>query len=67
LHSSTGTRKTACPDLLRGSSENQSDDAGKHFFAEKPVAVDAVGIRTVVAATRQARDKGLLFVAGLKD
>jgi predicted dehydrogenase len=38
--------------------------AGKHVFAEKPVAVDPVGIRTVLAAGDAARAKGLSIVAG---
>jgi predicted dehydrogenase len=38
--------------------------AGKHIFAEKPVAVDAAGVRTVLAAYDAARAKGLGVVAG---
>jgi predicted dehydrogenase len=38
--------------------------AGKHVFAEKPVAVDPAGIRKVLAATELARQKNLAFVAG---
>ncbi len=34
-------------------------DAGKHIFAEKPVAVDAAGIRLVLATYEKARTKGL--------
>jgi predicted dehydrogenase len=33
--------------------------AGKHIFAEKPVAVDPAGVRTVLAAYDAARQKGL--------
>jgi len=40
-------------------------DAGKHVFAEKPVAVDAPGIRAVLAACEQARQKKLSVVSGL--
>jgi predicted dehydrogenase len=40
-------------------------DAGKHVFAEKPVAVDAPGVRKVLAACEQARKKGLSIVSGL--
>jgi predicted dehydrogenase len=39
--------------------------AGKHIFAEKPVAVDAPGVRKVLAACAEARKKNLAVVAGL--
>lgn len=38
--------------------------AGKHVFTEKPVAVDAPGIRKVLAAAEEAKSKGLGVVAG---
>ncbi len=40
-------------------------DAGKHVFAEKPVAVDAPGVRSVLASCREAKRKGLAVVSGL--
>jgi len=40
-------------------------DAGKHVFAEKPVAVDAPGVRAVLAACDEARRKKLAVVSGL--
>ncbi len=40
-------------------------DAGKHVFAEKPVAVDAPGIRSVLATCEKAKQKGLSVVSGL--
>jgi predicted dehydrogenase len=39
--------------------------AGKHVFAEKPVAVDAPGVRSVLATCETARQKGLSVVSGL--
>jgi len=39
-------------------------DAGKHVFMEKPVAVDPVGIRTVLAAAAKAKEKKLSVVTG---
>ncbi len=38
--------------------------AGKHVFMEKPVAVDPVGIRSVIASAKIAKEKGLGIVAG---
>lgn len=40
-------------------------DAGKHVFAEKPVAVDAPGVRSVLATCEEARKKNLSIVSGL--
>jgi len=40
-------------------------DAGKHIFAEKPVAVDAPGVRSVLATCLEAKKKGLSVVSGL--
>jgi predicted dehydrogenase len=40
-------------------------DAGKHVFAEKPVAVDAPGVRSVLDTTELARKKNLSIVSGL--
>jgi predicted dehydrogenase len=38
--------------------------AGKHLFAEKPVAVDGTGIRKVLAAHDEATKKGLSVITG---
>jgi predicted dehydrogenase len=38
--------------------------AGKQLFSEKPVAVDGTGIRRVLAAHREAQEKGLSVVTG---
>jgi predicted dehydrogenase len=38
--------------------------AGKHIFAEKPVAVDAAGVREVLAAYEAAQAKGLAIAVG---
>jgi predicted dehydrogenase len=40
-------------------------DAGKHIFAEKPVAVDAQGVRAVLASCEEAKKKKLAVVSGL--
>jgi predicted dehydrogenase len=39
-------------------------DAGKHVFAEKPMAVDAPGVRKVLEAAKKAREKGLSLTSG---
>jgi len=41
-------------------------NAGKHVFMEKPVAVDGPGIRKVLAAGKQADEKGLAVGVGLQ-
>jgi predicted dehydrogenase len=40
-------------------------DAGLHVFAEKPVAVDAPGVRSVLASCEAAKEKKLSVVSGL--
>lgn len=40
-------------------------EAGKHVFCEKPVAVDAPGVRSVMESSKMAADKGLALVSGL--
>ena len=39
-------------------------EAGKHCFVEKPVAVDPVGARSIIASGEKAKSKGLAIVAG---
>jgi len=39
-------------------------EAGKHVFMEKPVAVDPVGVRSVIASSEVADTKKLTIVAG---
>lgn len=41
-------------------------NAGKHVFMEKPVAVDAIGVRKVVEVARQAKQKNLAVAVGLQ-
>lgn len=40
-------------------------EAGKHVFCEKPIAVDAPGVRSVLETCRLAKEKKLNIVSGL--
>ncbi len=40
-------------------------EAGKHVFAEKPVAVDAPGVRSVLETTQLAKESERFIVSGL--
>lgn len=40
-------------------------EAGKHCFLEKPVAVDPVGLRSVMESSKILKDKGKCLVSGL--
>ena len=39
-------------------------DAGKHIFTEKPMAVDAPGVRSVLESAAKAKEKNLSLVSG---
>jgi predicted dehydrogenase len=39
-------------------------EAGKHVFAEKPMAVDAPGLRSVLESAKKAKEKNLALVDG---
>lgn len=39
-------------------------NAGKHVFIEKPVAVDPVGVRSIIETSKIAKRKGLTLVSG---
>ena len=54
-----------CPPQFRPRHLKAAIDAGKHVFAEKPVAVDAPGVRSVLATTEEAKKKNLTIVSGL--
>lgn len=55
---------TAAPPGFRPVHLKAAIDAGKHVFMEKPVAVDPVGVRSVIASSDRAAQKGLAVVAG---
>ncbi len=54
----------ATPPFFRPQHFKAAVEAGKHIFMEKPVAVDPVGIRSVMATADLAAQKGLSVVAG---
>ena len=55
----------ATPPHFRPAHLKAAVEAGKHVFAEKPVAVDAPGVRSVLASVDEARRRGLSVVSGL--
>lgn len=54
----------ATPPHFRPEHLKAAIEAGKHMFMEKPVAVDPVGVRSVIASSELAKEKGLAIVAG---
>ncbi|MHC4646384.1 MAG: Gfo/Idh/MocA family protein [Planctomycetota bacterium] len=54
----------ASPPHFRPAQLKAAVEAGKHIFMEKPVAVDPVGVRSVIASSELAEQKGLAIVAG---
>jgi len=54
----------ATPPHFRPAHLKAAIEAGRHVFMEKPVAVDPAGIRSVLASSETARQKGLAIVAG---
>ena len=53
------------PPHFRPSSLAYAIEKNKHCFVEKPVAVDAPGVRSVIASCNRAQEKGLSVVSGL--
>lgn len=54
----------AAPPGFRPEHLEASVAAGKHIFCEKPMAVDAPGVRRVMEAVKQSKAKNLSLVAG---
>ena len=54
----------ATPVVFRPMHLKAAVDAGKHVFCEKPMAVDAPGVRSVLASAAEAKRRNLSLVAG---
>lgn len=54
----------ATPPGFRPTHLKAAIDAGKHVFCEKPVAVDAPGVRAVLATAKLAKEKNLSLMSG---
>jgi predicted dehydrogenase len=54
----------ATPPIFRPVHFKAAVTAGKHAFLEKPVAVDPVGARSVIATSREALSTGLVVITG---
>src|SRR5690606_19933783 len=64
LATDVGVVLLAAPPAFRPSHLEASVNAGKHIFCEKPFAVDAPGLRRVIAASQKSKEKNLALVAG---
>lgn len=54
----------AAPPAFRPAHLEAAVNAGKHIFCEKPFAVDAPGLRRVIAASEKAKSQRLALVSG---
>lgn len=52
------------PPSFRPEHFKYATEAGKHSFLEKPICIDPVGYRTIVATARQAQAKKLSVIVG---
>jgi len=52
------------PPFFRPKHFREAVQAGKHVFMEKPVAVDPIGVRSVIESADMALENGLTVVAG---
>lgn len=55
----------ATPPHFRPEHFRYAVEQGKHCFVEKPVAVDAPGVRHMMESCQMAEEKGLMVVSGL--
>ncbi len=52
------------PPFFRPQHLRAAVEAGKHVFMEKPIAVDPLGVRSVIESSDLAKEKGLAVVSG---
>jgi len=65
IHSGVDVVLLAEPPHFRPMHLKAAIESGKHVFCEKPVAVDAPGVRSVLATAEEAKKKNLNIVSGL--
>jgi predicted dehydrogenase len=54
----------ATPPAFRPEHFAEAVNAGKHVFCEKPVAIDAPGVRKIIEYAKKAKEKNLAVVSG---
>lgn len=54
----------ATPPVFRPVHFQYATEKGKHSFLEKPICVDPVGYRTIMATAKQAEAKNLRVITG---
>lgn len=54
----------ATPPVFRPAHFQYATEKGKHSFLEKPICVDPVGYRTIMATAKQAKAKNLCVITG---
>ena len=64
IHSGVDVVLLTTPPAFRPMHLKAAVEANKHIFCEKPMAVDAPGVRSVLATCREAKKRKLAVVAG---
>ena len=64
IHSGVDVVLLTTPPAFRPMHLKAAVEANKHVFCEKPMAVDAPGVRSVLATCREAKKRKLAVVAG---
>ncbi len=64
IHADVDVVILTAPPHFRPAHLKAAIEAGKHVFCEKPMAVDAPGVRSILATVEEAKKKKLNIVAG---